>query len=56
MGQSQWKELSVGWQGYAGCCRPGSNTEFITSAMKRHGEILRGWIHGEWYLRKSFWI
>ena len=54
VGQSQWKELSVGWQGYAGYCRPGSNTEFITSAMKRHGEILRGWIHGEWSLRKSF--
>ena len=32
----------------------GSNAEFITSAMKRHGEILRGWIHDKWSLRKSF--
>lgn len=34
----------------------GSNAEFITSATKRHGKILRGWIHDEWSLRKSFWI
>lgn len=40
MVQNKWKELGMGWQGYVGFCRPGSNAEFITSAIKSHWEIL----------------